>query len=120
MGPRILIAEDDESVRILVMRILERHGFTVDGAANGEVAIERLKAGEYDSLVLDLMMPRVDGLGVIEFMIANKPHMVEKTVVVTAFTQTAARNELNSVCRIVRKPFELTALIDAVNDCVAA
>ena len=116
----ILIAEDDQNVRVLLSRILRRSGYEVDLAEDGSVAIDRLQARQYDALVLDLMMPRVNGVEVINFMIETKPLMVQKTVVVTAFPGTATRNELDAVCQVVRKPFEIPALLAAIEECIAA
>ncbi|MEO6488211.1 MAG: response regulator [Thermoanaerobaculia bacterium] len=116
----ILIAEDDENVRALLSRILRRCGYTVELAHDGGEAISRLEGRDYDALVLDLMMPRVNGVEVINYMIETKPLMVQKTVVVTAFPGTATRNELDAVCQVVPKPFDLKVLLAAIESCVAA
>ena len=116
----ILIAEDDLNVRTLLSRILRRSGYTVDLAEDGVEAIARLQDKQYDALVLDLMMPRVNGVEVINYMIEAKPLMVQKTVVVTAFPGTASRTELDAVCHVVPKPFDLQVLLAAIEECVAA
>lgn len=116
-APRVLVADDEDSIRLLLLQGLRRAGFEMSEARDGQEAIEHLDAGEFDALVLDLMMPRVDGFGVVDHLIATKPHMVEKTVVVTAFPKIAARERLHHLCCVLSKPFEMAELIAAVEEC---
>jgi DNA-binding NtrC family response regulator len=120
MGNRVLVADDEASIRDLVCRILARAGFTPEPATDGQDAIEKLDASNFDAVVLDLMMPRVDGFGVLQHIQEHHPGMVAKTLVMTAFPRTAARERLDQVCRVVAKPFELPQLISAVTDCTMA
>ena len=112
--PRILVADDEESIRRLVVRVLLRAGFDTAEATDGQHAIERLDAEPFDALVLDLMMPRVDGFGVVDHLIETKPEMMEKTVVITAFPRAAARERLHHLCCILSKPFETSELLHLV------
>ncbi|HEV3484835.1 MAG TPA: response regulator, partial [Vicinamibacterales bacterium] len=57
---KVLVADDDQSIRQLVCTIVRREGLDVDCVADGEEAIEKLKEHEYAVILLDLMMPRVD------------------------------------------------------------
>ncbi|HEY0143020.1 MAG TPA: response regulator [Thermoanaerobaculia bacterium] len=114
---RVLIADDDDAIRALVVRLLRRAGFETVEAADGQYAIEQLAEGSFDALVLDLMMPRVDGFGVINHLIEARPAMMEKTVVMTAFPRSAARERLHHLCQIVTKPFEIEELLTVVRDC---
>lgn len=61
---RILLAEDDPRVAQMVASALGREGYTVDVAADGETALERVATTTYDLLVLDIMLPRMDGIDV--------------------------------------------------------
>jgi two-component system, NtrC family, response regulator PilR len=115
--PCVLVADDEDSIRLLVTRMLDRAGFAVTEARDGQDAIELLTAHEFDAIVLDLMMPRVDGFGVVEHLIDRKPRMMEKTVVMTAFPRTAAKERLHHLCCIVSKPFEMDELIRLVRAC---
>src|SRR5437762_3313848 len=65
---RVLVVDDEAAIRALVAKIIERVGFLVDTARDGREAIEKLQAAEYEVLVIDLMMPNVDGYGVIDFL----------------------------------------------------
>jgi len=117
--PRVLVADDESSIRTLVSRVLRRAGFDPVEATDGQDAIEHIDAEEYDVLVLDLMMPRVDGFGVVDHLIETKPRMMEKTVVMTAFPKAAAKERLHHLCCIISKPFEVADLISLVRECAA-
>lgn len=60
--PRILIADDEEHIRDVVQYALQRDGYEVIAAANGREALERLGRGDIDLIVLDVLMPELDGL----------------------------------------------------------
>ncbi|HEX8155686.1 MAG TPA: response regulator, partial [Thermoanaerobaculia bacterium] len=66
--PRVLVADDDHSIRQLVTTIVRRERLLVDSAADGAEAIALLAQHEYAVILLDLMMPRVDGFGVVEYI----------------------------------------------------
>jgi CheY-like chemotaxis protein len=116
---RVLVADDEDAIRILLTRVLRRAGFDPVEAIDGQQAIEKLALASFDALVLDLMMPRVDGFGVVEHLIETQPHMLEKTLVVTAFPRTALQGRMHHLCRILSKPFEIAELIDVVKTCAA-
>ncbi len=63
---RILIVEDDKKIASFITRGLRQAGFAVDHADNGEDGLHSLLAGAYDSAVIDVMLPQLDGLALIE------------------------------------------------------
>jgi len=63
-GPRVLLAEDDPSVRKAVERVLELENYSVSAVGDGRAALQALEGSRYDLAVLDVMMPFVDGLTV--------------------------------------------------------
>ncbi len=63
-APRILLADDEQSIQTLLSYPLRREGYEVVQASDGREALARFQEGEYDLVVLDVMMPRVDGLEV--------------------------------------------------------
>ncbi|HEX9981853.1 MAG TPA: response regulator [Thermoanaerobaculia bacterium] len=119
VGPRVLVADDEGSIRLLVSSVLRRAGFDTAEAEDGQVAIETLDAQLFDAVVLDLMMPRVDGFGVIEHVIATNPDMVEKIVVVTALPRAVAKQRVHHLCQILSKPFDPNELLAVVRECAA-
>ena len=59
---RLLLAEDEKSLSKAVKTILEKNNYSVDAVYDGVEALEYLDAGNYDALILDIMMPRMDGI----------------------------------------------------------
>lgn len=64
--PKILLVEDDEFIRDIYYEILSTSGFDVTTAVNGSEAYERIKKGTWDLVLLDVMMPIMNGLEVLE------------------------------------------------------
>lgn len=62
---RILLAEDERSLARALVRILEKNHYTAEAVYDGEEALARLENGEYDAVILDIMMPKLDGMTVL-------------------------------------------------------
>ncbi len=69
---RILLAEDEEALSKALVTILKHENYLVDAAFDGEQALDFLSAGEYDAVILDVMMPKKDGIEVLKTLRANK------------------------------------------------
>lgn len=65
---RILLAEDEQDLNRIITRKLTSDGYSVDSCSNGKDAIDYLAAAEYDAVILDIMMPQVDGYGVLRYL----------------------------------------------------
>ena len=63
---KILIAEDDDSLRRVLISILQKNNYSVDAVDNGGDALDYLCSGFYDAAVLDIMMPVMDGVSVLD------------------------------------------------------
>lgn len=63
---RLLLAEDERSLSRALVTILEKNNYTVDTVYNGEDALEYLQTGSYDAAILDIMMPKMDGITVLK------------------------------------------------------
>lgn len=83
MPARILYVEDDESARLIVKDQLANEGFDVRSASDGEEATDILQKESFDLLLLDIRMPRKDGIEVLRFMKKNKirPRVIMLTAV---------------------------------------
>lgn len=120
MHPRVLVADDDQAIRQLLCTIVKREGLEVDCVADGVEAIEKLGQYEYAVVLVDLMMPRVDGFGVIEFLKNHPPDYKPVVLVITAYAdQTFKRVDPNVVTGVIRKPFEVAEIGNVVRLCVA-
>ena len=113
---RVLVVDDEPAIRALVAKIIERAGHPVDVARDGAEAIEKLEAAHYSVVVLDLMMPNVDGYALIDYM--KTSNGTRPAIIVISAGDTAALRRLDGsvVHSILRKPFD----IDVLGDLVAA
>lgn len=75
---RVLLVEDSEIIRRTVRRALRHAGFAVDAAADGEAGLDQAQLHDYDALVLDVMLPKLDGLSLLRDLRAsgNKTHVL--------------------------------------------
>src|SRR5438552_1594535 len=81
--PTILVVEDEDDLRQLIAECLETEGFAVAQALNGADAIERLHGFAYDGVVVDLHLPDMDGMSVLEDALGRYPEI--RAVVITGF-----------------------------------
>jgi GAF domain-containing protein/CheY-like chemotaxis protein len=119
----VLVVDDDATLRELLRRILEGAGYTVVEAENGRVALERLRTLAPGVILLDLMMPEMDGFEVVAEMRRHETWRTIPIVVVTAKDLTAEdRQRLNGyVERILEKgAYSRDTLLAEVRDLVAA
>lgn len=82
--PRVLVADDDPQMRRLIRGVLQRDGFEVLEAFDGLDALERVEQGGVDLVILDVDMPRLDGLGVLEELRAQVRTACLPVIVLTA------------------------------------
>src|SRR5687768_12494624 len=116
-GQRVLICEDDCAIRGLLDKLLSRHGLAVDSVATGGDAIDRIRRGTYDLILLDLLTPHVSGYDVLDVVGCERPELLERIIVVTACQIAAADALPVKVAAVLRKPFDLLEF-DAIVDTV--
>jgi DNA-binding NtrC family response regulator len=118
---RVLLAEDDDTMRALLARRLCRAGFDVVEASNGVEALERLACGwictpgiRFDVVVSDLRMPGYDGLNIVATLRQNAPDV--PVILITAFGTMATHVEAARLgaYAILDKPFDLDDLMSLV------
>ncbi len=102
---RILLVDDERVIREGCERALACDEYTIDKAADGEQGVERMQAQAYDMVLLDLMMPGMDGFAVLEWIRANQPETI--VIVVTGFATVAKAVEAmkQGAFDFVGKPF---------------
>ncbi len=105
-GQRALIADDDPVTRYLIANILGQRRIAFDEAANGADAVKALKAHEYTLVFLDLMMPRVDGWGVIDFLRRSKTKPPRIVVITGVKDQTLSVADRELVSGLIYKPLD--------------
>jgi DNA-binding response OmpR family regulator len=112
---RILVVEDDDTLRDILAEALREDGYTVELAADGEIALELAHQWQPDLLILDLMMPNMNGEELVSTM-----REVEGSASLPIIVLSASRRAEEVGVRIgalaaLRKPFDLFELTECVN-----
>ncbi len=117
---RILLAEDDESMRGFLVRALEKAGYDVIAFANGEEAYERLKTEPFTLLLTDIVMPKMDGIELARRASELDPDL--KIMFITGFAAVILNNDMAAPkdARVLSKPFHLKDLVREVDRLLAA
>ena len=116
-GQRVLIVDDDPEVRRILATALRQKALAIDEAATGREAIEMLRENAYSVLLLDLMMPHVDGFGVLDAIRADLSNPPVVLVVTGASRELIERLDTQRIHGVVRKPFdpvEVAGIVAAV------
>lgn len=111
--PRILVVDDEASIRDLLVKTLALAEYDVDTATDGRSALERLRLYPYDLLIADLKMPGIDGLSVIREAKRLKADL--PVIIITGYsTETAAIEAVNlGVSGYLTKPFRVPQVLAA-------
>jgi DNA-binding response OmpR family regulator len=111
--PRILVVDDESSIRDLLSKTLALAEYDVDTASDGRSALERLRLYPYDLLIADLKMPGLDGLSVIREAKRLKTDL--PVIIITGYsTETAAIEAVNlGVSGYLTKPFRVPQVLAA-------
>lgn len=109
--PRVLVVDDDDSVRSAVAKALVQAQYDVDTAIDGLTALERLRAANYDLLITDLKMPGMDGLSVIREARREDPD-IPIVIITGASTEASAIEAINlGVSGYLTKPFRVNRVV---------
>lgn len=119
MPPRILVCEDDRAIRLLIRIILTRMNLLVTECENGSIALPLLLAGDFDLVVIDLMMPVMSGYEVVDQLHRRRPEMLSRTIVLTAAARALRKPLTSPVATVLLKPFELNEFRSAVEAILA-
>lgn len=118
---KILIAEDEMVLRFLLTETLEDEGYEIDEAEDGKLAMESLKYGEYDLIILDYMMPEATGIEVCRWLRSEGGGNADKPVILlTAKAEEKDRERAMQVgvSKFISKPFSPIELIEIVRQLV--
>ena len=113
----VLVAESDATTREVVVSTLAQAGFRVDVASDGLETIGRLEAGDYAAVVVDLHLPRTDGLGVLQFLSERNPGLLARVVLVTGLALPEV-DALYPICATLPKPISPSRLVETIKTCV--
>ncbi len=113
---QVLCIEDDAETRVLIKKSLENKGMHVDTVWGGEKGIEAAMSGRFDCVLLDIMMPGMDGFQVLNFLKSQDETRDLPVIMLTAKSddETRSRAEAEGVSGFISKPFEIDALVYAI------
>jgi DNA-binding response OmpR family regulator len=115
---KALIVEDDRSTSRLLREILMSEGCDADVAYDGEAAMTHLRSGDYDLMLLDIILPRVSGLDVMDWLREEKAHVLERTIVVTGVNLSDIRQLFPTVSHVLSKPVIASRLVRSIQHCL--
>jgi DNA-binding response OmpR family regulator len=112
---RILIVEDEARISAFLVRGLEAEGFAVDAVGDGTRVLERVSNGRYDLVVLDLLLPRIDGLTVLREIAQREPQLPVVVLSARSDLPTKLRGFKLGASDYLAKPFSLDELIARIH-----
>jgi len=113
---RVLVVDDNDSIRRLVLKMLQRDGIIVEEACDGLEAIQKLQESDYDLTILDLMMPRASGFDVLKDVYSRDPAGLRKIIVMTAAAAHVSSDLLSGVRAVITKPFLIEEFRAAIQE----
>ena len=108
---KVLVIDDEESIRGLLERILSKAGYSVIGAANGQEGLDKLPKENIDIALLDMKMPGMSGMEVLQQLSARWPEICVIMVTAVADVQTAVDAMKRGAYDYITKPFDQNDLI---------
>ena len=117
---RILVVDDDKTTRLVLRRVLTSAGFSTAVAKDGVEALKAIDGGTFDLMLLDVWMPRMNGLELLAKLRTSKNR--PRVVVMTSddAPETLLKAVREQAFKYVHKPVESSALLDTVQDALAA
>jgi signal transduction histidine kinase/ActR/RegA family two-component response regulator len=119
---RVLVVDDEERLREILIDVLTSLGHRVDPAASGAQALEKLDAGDYDLVMLDLRLPDVDGRAVWQWINRQRPVIAERVVFMTGDTMSADTQQFlhGSGRPVLMKPLSIDRVRTVIDDALSA
>lgn len=117
-GRKILVIDDDVAIRVLLHAVLKRMNLEVDLAEDGQDGLARLNEGRYDLVLLDLMMPRMNGYEFLDHVSKNstsRPHII---VFTAAGKRGVDKIPPGKICASILKPFDLETFVELIRRCM--
>ena len=115
---KILVVDDESTICNSVKKILSRKGFTVDNTLNAEEALEKMKTNKYDLLITDLMMPKTNGMELLELVKKHYPDI--DVLIITGYSsiESAVKATKLGALDYISKPFTPDELNDRIQKAV--
>jgi DNA-binding NtrC family response regulator len=111
---RLLVVDDEEALRTVLSSELSSEGYDVEAASDGDEAITKVQKSNFDLVLLDIKMPKVDGFEVLKFIKKNSPKV--KVIMLTGFAdlKNAIESKKLGAEDFVSKPYDLVDLLTTI------
>ena len=119
MSRRVLIVDDEFGLAEVVAEMLSERGFEISLAINGQIALDLIREEVPDLLLLDCMMPILDGLGVVRALRAEPRTAALPIILMTALPHIVPPDVQATACALLHKPFSPADLFAAIDRCLA-
>ncbi len=121
-GKKVLFVDDEEDIREVVQIRLESNGYEVITAGSGEEALKKIEESNPDLMILDVMMPGMDGLTVLKTLRKNENTAKLPVIILTAKRKKMIGDlfELENIQGFIEKPFDSKILLDMIEKAVSA
>jgi CheY-like chemotaxis protein len=117
--PKVLVVDDDPAILEICSDLLQTEGYTVSVATNGQQALEQIRTDPPQVILMDIMMPVLDGVEACRQVKANPTTADIPVVLMSARTNlTRQSQELASADALVAKPFDIDHLLNTIHDLV--
>lgn len=118
MATKILVTEDSPTILAMIKESLESEGFSVITAEDGQQALEKTRKEKPDLIILDLMLPKIDGYRVCRILKFDDKYKMIPVIMLTARTNEADRKTGQEVGAdaYITKPFEPQTIIAKINE----
>lgn len=119
----ILVAEDDYIVRMIVKKMLEQAGYVADFVSDGQEAIKALESKKYDLVVMDCLMPEMDGFTASRLIRESDSGLIDSQIPIIALTGLTENDDRQrcldaGMNMLVNKPVDMGTLIAAIEKCL--
>ena len=121
MNKRVLVVDDDQTIRALLQELLEDEAYEVDTAQDGFMAWEKLtrQPGTYEAILLDMHLPGLDGLHLLQALQEQQEALLRAVIVLSSDSDAMRQAFAIGVCHGLQKPFDLEAVLSLVDTCQA-
>jgi DNA-binding response OmpR family regulator len=121
-GPKhkILIADDDRTIRLFLSAVMKKAGYAVSTASDGKSTLKKVKQGKFDLVLLDVWMPKMNGIEVLSLL--RREPAPPKVVIMTTdgTTETVLKAVREQAYKYVKKPIDPAALVEVVRRAISA
>ncbi|HXI10457.1 MAG TPA: response regulator [Thermodesulfobacteriota bacterium] len=117
VGRAVLLVDDESIVVDVIREVMAPKVSVFESASNGIEALARIKDRDFDFILMDIEMPRMNGIELFRYISEMKPHLAQRVIFITGDTETeATRNFIRATgCLFLDKPFMLKDLFSVMS-----